>query len=283
MRCSARTTPPIRSRPSRARMRSSSRSTIAASGTATTTCSVISSERSSSVAIRSCSPCTWSGQQLGASCTEALTRRSPTRTRAAISRRPAGSRSGTGTSSQVAGGSRRCGSGSTAAPTRRSNRTPSCRSRQPGCPCCSAIRSERGGSSPRPSGGRSMWHPPTGRPRFVRHSRLSEVPSLPTESTGCCATPSSSTPRRSTRAPGGFSAPVALWGRRTFSWADRKKRSTCSVRHSLCRATGQSSRTYGSTVSATWPSRPQRSAIGETRRDGRSKRYSWSKKRVSTR
>ncbi len=38
-------------------------------------------------------------------------------------------------------------------------------------------------------------------------------------------------------APAGYSAPVALWGRRTFSWADRKKRSTCSVRHSLSRAT----------------------------------------------
>ena len=99
---------------------------------------------------------------------------------------------------------------------------------------------------------------------------------------GCCVTPSSSTPRRSTRAPAGFSAPVALWGRRTFSWADRKKRSLCSARHSLCRATGPSSRTCGSSVSAIWPSRPQRSAIGETRSDGRSKRYGWSKKRVST-
>ncbi len=58
MRCSARTTRPIRSRRSRARMRSSSRSTIAASGTATTTCSVTSFERSSTVAIRSCSRCT---------------------------------------------------------------------------------------------------------------------------------------------------------------------------------------------------------------------------------
>ena len=82
----------IRLRPSRVQMRSSSRSTIAASGIATTICSAISSGRSSSGATRSCSPCTWGGQQIGASATELLARRSPTRMRAAISLRRAESR-----------------------------------------------------------------------------------------------------------------------------------------------------------------------------------------------
>ena len=48
-------------------------------------------------------------------------------------------------------------------------------------------------------------------------------------------------------------------------------------------ATGRSSRISGSTVSATWPSRPQRRAIGGTPRDGRRKRSCWFRKRVSTR
>ena len=81
--------------------------------------------------------------------------------------------------------------------------------------------------------------------------------------------------------PGGCSAPVVLWGRRTFSWADRRKRSTCSARHLLCRASGRSSRTCGSSVSPICPSPPRRSAIAETLTDGQSKRCGWSKKRVS--
>ena len=56
--------------------------------------------------------------------------------------------------------------------------------------------------------------------------------SLPTESTGCCVTPSSSTPRRSRRAPGGCSAPVVRWGRRTCSWAGGRRRSMRSARRS---------------------------------------------------
>ena len=73
-------------------MPSSSRSTITASGIATTICSAISSVRSSSGATRSCSPCTSDGQQVGASGTDRLARRSPTRMRPAISLTPAASR-----------------------------------------------------------------------------------------------------------------------------------------------------------------------------------------------
>ena len=116
-------TQPICWRPSRAPMRLSSPWTVTASGTAITICSAISFAPSSSGATRSCAATTLSGRRVGVRCTEPLARCSTTRTRAATPPRPAGSLWGTGTSSQVAGRSRPSASGSTAAPTRRSNRT----------------------------------------------------------------------------------------------------------------------------------------------------------------
>ena len=132
MQCSAQRTRLVRLRTSRVPMPSSSHSTITASGIATTICSAISSGRSSSGATRSCSPCTSDGQRVGARSTDRLARRSPTRMRPAISLTPAESRLRIGTSLQAAGRSRACASGSTAAPTRRSSQTRSCRSRPRG-------------------------------------------------------------------------------------------------------------------------------------------------------
>ena len=127
-----------------------------------------------------------------------------------------------------------------------------------------------------------MWHPPMGRLRFAQLSRTSELPWLLTVSRRCCAMLSSCTRPRRRRAPDGFSAAIARWGWRTFSWAGRRRRSPCCGRHSLFQATNPSSPTRGSSVSAIWPSRPQRWTIGETRNDGRSKRPGWSPKNTST-
>ena len=89
MQCSAQGTRLVRLRTSRVPMPSSSRSTITASGIATTICSAISSVRSSSGATRRCSPCTSDGQRVGARSTARLARRSPTRMRRrSRSRRP---------------------------------------------------------------------------------------------------------------------------------------------------------------------------------------------------
>ena len=218
-------------------MPSSSRSTITASGIATTICSAISSVRSSSGATRSCCPCTSDGQQVGASSTDRLARRSPTRMRPAISLTPAESRLRIGTSLPAAGRSRACGSGSTAAPTRRSSQTRSCRSRPRGSSGISAMRPGRGGSWLRPSGLRSTWRPPTRHLRFARHSRTSEAPWLRTASRRCCAMLSSATRVRSRWGPDGFSAPVAPWVRRTFSSAGRRRQSPCCAIHSRFRET----------------------------------------------
>ena len=236
----------------------------------------ISSARSSSGATRRCSPCTSDGQQVGARGTDRLARRSPTRMRPAISLTQAESRLRTGTSSQAAGRSRACGSGLIAAPTRRSSQTRSCRSRPRGCSGFSARRPERGGSSLRPSGLRSTWHPPTGHLRFARHSRASEAPWLRTASRRCCAMLSSASRLRRRWARNVLSAPVAPWVRRTFSWASRRRQSPCCASHSRFRQTGPSSATLGSSRWAIWSSRLQSWAIGETRNDGSSKRAGWS-------
>ena len=253
-------------------MPSSSRSTITASGIATTICSAISSVRSSSGATRSCSPCTSDEQQVGARSTDLLARRSPTRMRPAISLTPAASRLRTGTSLQAAGRSKACDCGSTAAPTRTSSQTRSCRSRPRGSSGISARRPGRGGSWSPPSGLRSTRHPPTGHLRFARHSRTSEAPWLRTASRRCCAMLSSAPHVRRRWAPRGFSAPVAPWVRRTFSWAGRRRQSPCCESHSRFLQTDPSSATLGSSRSAIWSSRPPSWASGETRNDGRSKR-----------
>ena len=120
-----------------------------------------------------------------------------------------------------------------------------CRSRQPGWQCCSAIRSEQAD--------RRRGRAETAR-RAIRQRgdvaafRASDCPVSrsyrrnPRDAARCRVRLHRGEARR---APGGFSAPAALCRPRTLSSADRKKRSMCSVRHSLCRATGRSTRTSG--------------------------------------
>ena len=136
-----------------------------------------------------------------ASGTAGLARRSRTRMRPAISLTPAESRLRIGTSLPAAARSTACGSGSSAAPTRRSSQTRSCRSRPRGCSGISATRRGRGDSWLPPSGLRSTRPPPTRHPRFARHSRASEAPWHRTASHRCCEMLSSATRVRRPWAP----------------------------------------------------------------------------------
>ena len=129
----------------------------------------------------------------------------------------------------------------------------------------------RGGSSPRPSGGRSTWHPPTGRRRFARHSRSSEL-------SGSRRRPRDAARRRVRLTAEKQEGTRWLLGAcralgTAYVLLGRPQEAIAVLREALALSSQRPElATRGSSVSAIWPSRPRRSAIGETRSDGRSKR-----------
>ena len=278
------TTRLIRSRPSRARMRSSSRSTIAASGTATTICSAISSERSSSVAIRSCSPCTWSGQRVGASSTErpdeAFAYAHESGDLAQAGRIALGhwdEFTGRGQIETLRLWLDRCTDEEIESDAQLSIAAAWVGRAARRCGPSEAVR-RRGRAEAARCGIRRR-----GDLASLGTRESSEPPSLPTESTGCCVTPSSSTPRRRQTGTRWLLGACRALGTANVLLG-RPQEAIDVFGEALALSSDRPELAHvGSSVSATWPSRPQRSAIGETRRDGRSRRYSWSKKRVSTR